>query len=74
MIYKQPPVPLKEELGANKLFGNSSCVGLKLMFVRPAMIILSGPCCVTHLNFLNFVQTLNFKFLFSYSGVLHTPL
>ena len=61
MIYRKPAVPLKSEPGANKLFGNSSYLGLKLMFVQPATTILCGACCVTHFNILNFVQTLNLK-------------
>jgi hypothetical protein len=64
MIYNgTPTVPLKGGLGTNKLFENSSYFDLKLMFVQPAIITLCGACCVTHFNFLNFVQNLNFKFL-----------
>jgi len=46
MIYRKPAVPLKSEPGANKLFGNSSYFGLKLMFVQPATTILCGACCL----------------------------
>jgi len=56
MISRLPPVPLKGRLGASKLFENSSYFGLKLMFVRPAMVRLWSACCVTHFNFLNFAQ------------------
>ena len=73
MIYKDAPCPPEGRLGANKLFENSNYFGLKLMFVQPAIIILCGACCVTHFNFLNFAQNLNFKFLFSYSSVYKHP-
>ena len=75
MIYKERPLySVNGGPGATKLFENNSYFGLKLMFVQPAIGTLFGACCVTHFNFLNFVQNLNFKFLFSYSSVSQTPL
>jgi hypothetical protein len=79
MIYKEPPVPLRAGPGANKLFENNSLIGLKLVFAQPAIVRLFGAGCVIlpiaiGINFVNFVQNLNFKFLSSYSSVLQTPL
>jgi hypothetical protein len=68
MIYRKPLSP-KGKLGAKKLFENNSYFSLKLMCVAAI-----GACCVIHLNFLNFEENLNLKFLFSYSSVLQTPL